>query len=150
MSNTKTQLDRVSGLQERIRNKNASEEELLELKHDLIEHLNTPAGTLRNYHGEYGISLMELAIECYPEMFDAEEFECIIRRKVCEAMNPFIQAVMDDQRVPNAPDVIKYIEAYLTGKEDQNNNGVTVIDNRTMISNDGVYTEPEPKALFFN
>ena len=138
-------ISEVVAIKNKIRNKEETTEELLELKQSVIDHLNTPSGTIGNYHGKWGCSIIDIAIECYPEMFDADEFERIIRRKISKAFDVFYTSVIDGVKAPNGSDGVRFIKAYLMDKDEQNNSSVTVLDNRTYYSTDGVYTEREPK-----
>lgn len=106
-------------LKRQIHNHVISLRTLNDLKKDYIRHLSQPAGTPDNYYGKYGQSVIDLARQEYPEVFDADEINSIINKKIVVLMNRIYENVANDQLIKIRSDMLKYLISYLKSEKEQ-------------------------------
>lgn len=137
---------RKKQIMERIRDKTATDSQLLEVIHDLEIHLASETGTLDNYCGVFGKETIENMRKNYPNCVNWSALDGIKDKKLQAIMNTILYHFNRNQCINMSPNFIKLATDYL-----RNENTDSVANNNVVVvgypqSDKGKCTCPLPKG----
>jgi hypothetical protein len=144
---TTPHLKKIVEIQDKIEQKTISENELEDILQDFNEHLNAPSGTLENYTGKYGKSIIELIKKHRPDLLTDEYIKWFIHAKIRRLYDHLYQSAMLDKPISLRSDMLKILTNYILGEKEQSNVGQAYILQMPFIEKEGAHTVPLPRTI---
>lgn len=126
-----------------VRDRKATQKQLNEVVADVEAHLETPCGTLANYHGRFPNLIIEAMRDNYGYFLNEEQ---ITYDKINNVMNSLVTKILTDDRARVHPQMLDRLINYLKGKETEDHEeGAQYIITGYPTSDGGVKSLPIPK-----
>jgi hypothetical protein len=135
-------------MQNKIEKKALSKEDMDDILDDLDKHLSTPSGTLENYSGKYGKSIIELIKKHYPELISDECIDHFINVKIRRIYDHIYENAMLDKRITIRSDMLKMLTNYILGEKEEQSSGPAWVFSMPFIEKgEGNRTSPLPRTI---
>jgi hypothetical protein len=144
---TTPRLKKIMELQDKIEQKTISENELDDILQDFTIHLSTPSGTLDNYTGKYGKSVIESIKKRRPDLLTDEYIQRFIHEKIRRLYDHLYNNALLDKPIFLRSDMLKILTNYILGEKEQANVGQAYILQMPFIEKEGTHSVPLPRTI---
>lgn len=128
----------------RLQNKEETDNDMISIWNSIEEHLKSPAGTLANYNGKYGPTLISLLVE--RGYLTKETVEAHTTEKLKQVSDKILYDFYHNKKCKYNPAMLKIAVDFLQGRDSEtemSNNNVVVVG--YPLEQSGIETQPEKR-----